>query len=53
VARALIDAVGREARIQGAGRFYLHTQDHNTVARGLYDKVGKHNSFIRYELNLP
>jgi GNAT superfamily N-acetyltransferase len=52
VGRALIEAIAQEARRQGATRYYLHTQEHNAVARALYDKVGKHNGFIRYELSL-
>jgi GNAT superfamily N-acetyltransferase len=52
VGRALIEAIAQEARNQRATRYYLHTQSHNAVARGLYDKAGQHKDFLRYELNL-
>ena len=52
VARALIDAVAREARERKAARYYWLTQEHNAVARVLYDKVGKHQGFIRYDYPL-
>jgi GNAT superfamily N-acetyltransferase len=48
-ARALIEGVAAAAREQGASRYYWLTQEHNTVARVLYDKVGKYNGFIRYD----
>jgi GNAT superfamily N-acetyltransferase len=53
VARALIEAVAQEARARGAARYYWHTQEHNAVARVLYDKVSKYNGFIRYDFPLP
>jgi GNAT superfamily N-acetyltransferase len=49
VARALIDAVAAASRQAGATRYYWLTQEHNTVARMLYDKVARFNGFIRYE----
>lgn len=49
VARALIDAVALEARQRGAARYYWLTQEHNVVARALYDKVAKFGGFIRYD----
>jgi GNAT superfamily N-acetyltransferase len=52
VARALIEAVAREARERKAARYYWLTQEHNAVARVLYDKVGKHQGFIRYDYPL-
>jgi GNAT superfamily N-acetyltransferase len=52
VGRALIEAVAAEARVRGAVRYYWLTQDHNAVARRLYDKIGKHNGFIRYDYAL-
>jgi GNAT superfamily N-acetyltransferase len=52
VARALIEAVGTTASERGAARMYWLTQDHNTTARALYDKVAKHNNFIRYDYPL-
>jgi hypothetical protein len=41
-----------EARAAGATCYYWMTQDHNTVARLLYDKVARHHGFIRYEYPL-
>lgn len=52
VARALIEAVAMRAREAGADRYYWNTQEHNAVARGLYDKVAKYRGFIRYEFPL-
>ena len=52
VARALIDAVAKAAREQGAERMYWLTQDHNATARALYDRVAKYNNFIRYDYPL-
>ena len=52
VARALIEAVAREARIQGASRYYWTTQEHNAAGRALYDKVARFNGFIRYDYPL-
>jgi GNAT superfamily N-acetyltransferase len=48
VARTLIEAVYVKAREHGAKRVYWHTQDTNTTARALYDKVAKHAGFIVY-----
>jgi GNAT superfamily N-acetyltransferase len=52
VARALIEAVAQQAREHNAARYYWLTQEHNAVARVLYDKVGKYNGFIRYDFAL-
>ena len=52
VARALIEAVAVAARKRGADRLYWLTQSHNAAARALYDKVAKHNDFIRYDYPL-
>ena len=52
VARALIEAVAGISRERGAARLYWLTQEHNTTARALYDKVAKHNGFIRYDYPL-
>ena len=53
VARSLIEAVAVEARAHGAARYYWLTQEHNAVARVLYNKVAKHMGFIRYDFPLP
>lgn len=52
IARSLIEAVAVQARVQGAARYYWLTQDHNAVARALYNKVAKHVGFIRYDFPL-
>jgi len=52
VARALIEAVAQIARKQGATRYYWLTQEHNAVARVLYNKVGQYHGFIRYDYSL-
>lgn len=52
VARALIEAVAQRARQGGASRYYWMTQEHNAVARALYDKVARYQGFIRYEFPL-
>ena len=52
VAGALIEAVAAISRERGAARLYWLTQDHNFTARALYDKVAKHNGFIRYDYPL-
>ncbi len=52
VARALIEAVAREARRRGSPKLYWQTQEHNATARALYDKLGRFNGFIRYDYPL-
>ncbi len=46
--RALIAAVESEARAAGASRVYWLTQEDNTTARALYDKVADRSGFIQY-----
>jgi GNAT superfamily N-acetyltransferase len=48
VASALIDAVCKAATAAGAGRLYWLTQETNTVARRLYDRVAERPGFIMY-----
>ena len=50
--RALIEAVAARARDHGSARLYWMTQDHNATARLLYDRLAKHNGFIRYDYAL-
>jgi ribosomal protein S18 acetylase RimI-like enzyme len=45
----LIEGVADAARERGAARLYWTTQEHNTTARALYDKVASFNGFIRYD----
>ena len=52
VARALIEEVATRARAQSATRMYWLTQDHNTTARMLYDRLATNSGFIRYEYPL-
>jgi GNAT superfamily N-acetyltransferase len=47
-ARALIEAVYREADARGCTRTYWMTQETNTVARALYDKVATRAPFVQY-----
>jgi GNAT superfamily N-acetyltransferase len=52
VGRALIEAIATQARRRGAAKYYWLTQDHNAVARTLYDKVAKYVGFIRYDYTI-
>ena len=52
VARALIEAVAKAARMRRAEKLYWLTQTHNTAARALYDKVAVYLDFIRYDYPL-
>ena len=53
VALALITAVYERAREAGAYRVYWQTQESNTVARALYDRVAERSGFIVYRRDLP
>ncbi len=48
VGRALIEAVEREARAAGASRVHWLTQEGNSTARALYDKLAERSGFIQY-----
>jgi GNAT superfamily N-acetyltransferase len=48
VGRALIEAVYARARQAGAGRVYWLTQESNTTARLLYDRIADRPGFIQY-----
>jgi GNAT superfamily N-acetyltransferase len=51
IGEKLIDAVVDEGRKQGWAEIYWHTQNHNSVARGLYDKItGGTDGFVNYTL---
>jgi len=53
IGAALIDAVVNEARQQDWAEVYWHTQQNNSVARGLYDKVtGGTDGFINYTIDV-
>lgn len=47
--RALIEAVYEKAEAVGASEVYWLTQDFNSVARVLYDKVAEKTPFIKYK----
>ena len=49
VGRALIEAVYAAADAAGAPQVYWMTQDFNTTARQLYDRVGQLTPFIKYQ----
>ena len=48
VGRALIEAVYAQADKDGAPSVYWLTQEHNTRARQLYDRIGTATPFIKY-----
>ncbi|MEO0391597.1 MAG: GNAT family N-acetyltransferase [Pseudomonadota bacterium] len=48
VGRALIEGVYAAADAAGCPSVYWMTQEHNSVARVLYDRVGTRTPFIRY-----
>ena len=48
VGRRLIEAVYERARGQGASRVHWLTQESNTTARALYDKLADRSGFIQY-----
>lgn len=47
-ARALIEALYREADARGATRTYWVTEETNTTARALYDRLATKQSFVQY-----
>ena len=49
VGRALIEAVYAKADEAGAPTVYWLTQDFNTTARQLYDRIGTVTPFIKYQ----
>jgi len=52
VGRALIAAVTDIARAAGSDNVYWQTQNSNTTARTLYDKVASDNGHMLYEIDL-
>ena len=52
LAQALIEQVALAARARGAAKLYWLTHTTNARARRLYDRVGKHSGFIRYDYAL-
>ena len=50
VGRALIEHVRAAANEAGASKVYWLTQDSNTTARSLYDRLATNAGFIHYEL---
>lgn len=49
IGRALIEAVYAEADRREAAGVYWMTQDFNATARRLYDRIGRHTPFIKYQ----
>jgi len=53
IGKLLVDAVVAEAKLQGWSEVYWHTQNHNSVARGLYDKItGGTDGFVNYSIDV-
>ncbi len=52
VGRALIEAVYDRARQAGASRVYWMTQESNTQAMALYDKIAEKSGFLQYRKQL-
>lgn len=46
--RQLIEAVAASAKAAGASNPYWLTHETNTVARQLYDRIGRNQGFIQY-----
>jgi GNAT superfamily N-acetyltransferase len=49
IGRALIEAVYAEADRRGCAQVYWMTQEFNTTARQLYDRIGVATPFIKYQ----
>lgn len=53
IGRALIEAVIEEAKRRDWAEVYWLTQQHNAVARGLYDKItGGTDGFVNYSIDM-
>jgi GNAT superfamily N-acetyltransferase len=52
VGRMLIEHVHGEARRRGCSRVYWLTQEDNTTARRLYDRIAERSGFIQYRIGL-
>lgn len=53
IGKRLIEAVVDDAKKRGWSEVYWHTQQHNTVARGLYDKLtGGTDGFVNYTIDI-
>lgn len=52
IGRALIEAVYAKAATAGAPEVYWMTQEFNTTARRLYDRIAEKTPFIIYQKNL-
>ena len=48
IGRQLIHAVYEEAKLAGSTRVYWQTQEHNKIARKLYDNVAESSGFVVY-----
>jgi len=52
IGKQLIEAVYAAADERGAGQVYWLTQEFNYAGRMLYDKVGDHTPFIKYQKHI-
>ena len=53
IGKSLIEAVIDEAKLRQWREVYWHTQQNNTVARGLYDKMtGGTDGFVNYTIDM-
>ncbi|MBX9720959.1 MAG: GNAT family N-acetyltransferase [Candidatus Obscuribacterales bacterium] len=52
IGRALIEAVCEKAKAAGSSRVYWMTQETNSTAMVLYDKVAERSGFIQYRKQL-
>jgi GNAT superfamily N-acetyltransferase len=53
IGKRLVEAVVEAARRRDWSEVYWHTQHHNTVARGLYDKLtGGTDGFVNYTIDV-
>ncbi len=53
IGRILIEKVYAMAEFEGWSRVHWLTQESNSQARGLYDKLAEPSGFIQYRKNLP
>jgi len=53
VAQALCGALKALCMEKGLSRIYWNTEERNTAARRLYDKIGYKDDFVRYVMPLP
>ncbi len=52
IGRKLISAVYEQAKIAGSARVYWHTQESNSTAMKLYNRVAERSGFVVYRKNI-